>query len=123
MIISRTCLLIALVLGSLIPSFVTLGNPSPSRDTTIGKAVDVAYNDFKDRLRQQSDSYKWDKSECDICDLVFNIRNYNIGVSISEKSIVVVFILRRDTIDVTGGGGEYWIDAETLKITKFLGYE
>ena len=110
----------ALILAAVLYLLVAPNNAFASDGSRILSAAEVAIKDFKTRLDNESTS----TSEWEFSKFVFDIENYNIGLSQDRDHFVVVFLLRRHGNDVIkGGGGEYWVNKSDLRIARFQGYE
>ena len=116
-------LLASALLALIVSVPLARGEPPASVPVTIGQALEVAYRDFESRLEAASRAYKGDLAGCEVCPVIYDIRNYSIGISVNGAMYVVVFRVRKDQMDLIGGGGEYWIRAKDLKVERFEGYE
>lgn len=80
------------------------------------EAASVAYADFKVRLSSRSDAG-------DLAMYLADPKNYDIGISQTDVSYIVVFIPRRTGSYkyLIGGGAQYQIRKSDLSIVKFVG--
>ena len=95
-----------------------------SRKASIIDAVSIAYADFNGKLLKEKEAFE-KRHSCDmLCNIVYNIDSYNIGISAEGEHFTVVLLVRKQKdMRIIGGGGEYRIRKSDLEIVKFTGYE
>jgi len=100
-----------------IPLSVITLHAEDVKPPSILRAAEVAYQDFSAKL-DQGRTIQWEYS-----DYVGNIQNYDIGLSESDTSYIVVFLLKQGDVKINGGGGEYKINKGDFRVMQFTVYK
>ena len=81
------------------------------------RAANIAYIDFENRLSSRDDR------EGALAAYVLNPKNYDIGISQTKETYIVVLRPRRvpPYEYLMGGGGQYFIRKSDLMIVRFVG--
>lgn len=114
----------AVFVFALLLSWVSIAHGQTSQKASIIDAASIAYADFNGKLLKEKESFE-KRHSCDmLCNIVYNIDSYNIGISTEGEHFTVVLLVRKHKdMRIIGGGGEYRIRKSDLEIVKFTGYE
>ncbi|MFZ2753441.1 MAG: hypothetical protein WAZ48_08325 [Lysobacteraceae bacterium] len=79
----------------------------------------AALGDYEARL----DVRKKNEEKSGLANYVFEINNYDIGLSESRDHYVVVIRLRKNEEGMEVGGATYWVDKKSMEIANAVGFK